>query len=384
MIFSILCYILAGMALSFWGKQASLRYRRLESSIDTEYHSNEFVLIILCTFFLFFGLRSHTTGVDTPSYIRFYESFRLTGTFEKENIEPAFKWLTIAYNSFNIPTWVFLGTFGIIQIGFVLLSIRNQHFLYPYVCAYIILGPIFLLWANGMRQCLVACIFLYAINFIEKRRLLKYLIIILAGTLMHKSAFILIPMYWILEYKLYPKNKYIRIFFLIISVFIGSSKSWISNVEIISNGLTLLGYDGYSDNLDLLLAEDQEMSFGPSRISLLIVTGWVIYMTPQIIHKLCLPKKFEAYFSLYFTGSCFYNIFANTSHIFLRPIEYLTVTSIVLVPLLLYYLIKRKLQFLSLIYGFLIYWYSTYVSIKAFIGGLRDLDPSVYSLYFIS
>lgn len=383
MIFSILCYLIAGLSLAFWGHQASLRYQRLDRTNSLDVQSNEFIIILILTFFLFFGLRSETTGVDTPSYIKSYETFGKSGTFVVENIEPAFKWIIILYSSLKIPTWIFLGTFGLIEIIFVLLSIRNQHFLYPYVCAYIILGPIFLLWANGMRQCVASCIFLYSIVFIEKRNWLKYFIYILVGTLMHKSAIILIPLYWLLRYKLFPKNNYLRIIILLTSVLIGQSKSWISNIDVISNGLTLLGYDEYSDNLEILLSEDRQMAFGPSRITQLVVAVWVIWKMPMIIKKLKMPQKYVIYFSLYFVGSCLYNIFANTSHIFLRPIEYFTVTGIVLVPLLLYYEVNKKHFFKSLIYGFLIYWYSTYVSIKAFIDGLHNIDPSVYSFCFI-
>lgn len=384
MVFSILSYIIVGLLLSFWGNQVSLRYCRLGRTKDKVPIFNEYLFFLLFTFFLFYGLRSKTTGVDTHNYINFYESFIRFGRFERDNIESAYNWLTAIYGTIGIPTWIFLGTFGLIQIGFTLLSIKKQHFLYPYVCAYIILGPVFLEWANIMRQCAVAGIFLYSIKYIEERKVLKYIILIFICSLMHKSAIILIPIYWILQYKLYPKNKYLRIVILIVSIFIGQSSTWISNITIISDGLGIIGLGDYTEHMDAFIAQDRDMAFGPSRISLLIVSICVILIMPKIICRLHLPKKYNLFFSLYFIGICAYNIFANTSDLFLRPIQYFTNTGVVLVPLLLYYLVKQKYQFRSLLYGFLIYWYSTYVSIKAYLGGAGDIDPSVYSFCFIS
>lgn len=383
MVFSILCYIIVGLLLSFWGKQVSLRYCRIGKTKNIIPTFNEYLFFLLFTFFLFYGLRSKTTGQDTHNYIDFYESFIRFGRFERDNIEPAHIWLTQIYGTIGIPTWVFLGTYGLVQISFTLLCIKKQHFLYPYVCAYIILGPVFLEWANIMRQCAVASIFLFSIKYIEERKVIKYLIAILICSLIHKSAIILIPLYWILQYRLYPGNKYIRIVILMVSIFIGQSNTWISQITIISDGLGMIGLGDYTEHLDSFIAQERDMAFGPSRISLLIVSICVILIMPQIIRRLHLPKKFDLYFSLYFIGICAYNIFANTSELFLRPIQYFTNTGVVLVPLLLYYLIKRKYQFLSLLYGFLIYWYSTYVSIKAYLGGAGAIDPSVYTFSFL-
>ena len=387
MIFSIFAYIIAGIFMWLLGKIACLSTNHCQSpqSIGTKNFYSIPILLSLIFFSLFFGLRSYNTGVDTIMYVKFYDYYSSWGSHIRENIEPAYKWLTEIYGSLHLPTWFFLATFGFLQIFFVYYALRNYRCLLPYVGAYIILGPIFLDWANGMRQCLVSCVFLFSIEFIQNKKLISYLIIIFLCSLMHKSALILLPFYWLLKYKLYPPNSLVRICIVMLCVIIGQTPTWFTSLQSAADLLAILGYVDYAENFEGMLEVRREMAFGPSRISLLLVSLWIIWLVPHIIRTYNLPKQFESYFSLYFIGSCGYNLFTYTLNIFLRPIGYFTITSVVLAPLTLYHLIQRKQTFKAILLGILMYWYSTYVSLKAYIGGGNgDVDHAVYSFFFFN
>lgn len=384
MIFSILAYLFAGVTLYLLGGVIARGYRNpLRPPVIKRPFISVPVLASCMLYALFYGMRSSNTGVDTHTYLEMYETYASTGRHLRETLEIGYTWLTEAFCSIGTPFWLFITLFGFVQIFFVYYAVRFNRYLIPLIGAYIILGPYFLNWANGMRQCTVECIFIFAIEFIQRRRLWAYIIAIALCSLMHKSALILLPLYWLLNFRWYPPKAVLRVGIVIACVIIGSIGAWNNILE--SSGIILqkLGYEYYTDNLIDMINTKREMAFGPSRISLLLVSLWVIVKAPQVIRVFRLPKRFYFYFNLYFIGTCCYNLFTNTLNVFLRPVGYFTVVGVILAPLVLYYYILRKKSIEVLVLAILMYWYSVYSVLKAYISGGHELDPASYSFFFL-
>lgn len=117
-----------------------------------------------------------------------------------------------------------------VEIGFYYLCKFIQIFTYDYAWLFIICSVIFFhfiykaileqsksptfsifllvvttyifIFYNGMRQMMAIAIFLYAIKFIQERNLKKYIIYMLLASLLHYSALLLIPLYFLYDVKL--------------------------------------------------------------------------------------------------------------------------------------------------------------------------------------
>ena len=67
---------------------------------------------------------------------------------------------------------------------------------------------------NGMRQSVAIAIFFYALKFIEKRKLKKYLLCLLFAFSFHTTALLYIPFYWITRVRITSKQVLLVSFFL--------------------------------------------------------------------------------------------------------------------------------------------------------------------------
>jgi transmembrane protein EpsG len=68
---------------------------------------------------------------------------------------------------------------------------------------------------NGLRQDLSVGIFIYSTKYILEKNKIKYILLIIFAILVHKSAIILLPLYWVVNIRF---NNFMVILILIISV----------------------------------------------------------------------------------------------------------------------------------------------------------------------
>lgn len=386
MLLSIFLYSLVGFLMYLLGKWATIQDKNClyKRNIHPSFFWSMPIILSILLFTLFYGLRASSTGVDTVTYVRIYEQVCAKGDYDiGVEKEPAFNMFLQCLSYINAPTWVYLSVFGFLMITSVYFAVRNNRYLFPYMGAFIILGPTFLNWANGMRQCLVECVFILSIELIVKKKLWQYVFVILLCSLMHKSAVLLLPFYWILKLRIYPTNSFVAVGVLMSCFVIGLTPTWLHNISFIDGMLYSIGYEDYSERLEEIISATNEKAFGPSRICLLIRNIWIVMTLSLLIKRYKLSDRFKCYASLFFIGICLHYLFENTSHLFLRPVGYLTSMVVIVAPLVLFFLIKRKKLFPTFLFGFLLFFYSIYVTCKAYVTGLGDMDPSVYSFYFL-
>ena len=175
-----------------------------------ESRTNLFMAIMAFSIIIFFaGMRSYVA--DTSAYINIFNQYPLFSAahdviFDSSAREPGFRVFSIlikTYISQDYQVWLFI----IATIS----GICIMYPLYKYSCNYGI--SLFLFMAscqftwmfNGMRQFLVAAIMFSCTELILKNKTLLYIIIVCILSTIHKSAFILIPMYFIAQGE--PWNK---------------------------------------------------------------------------------------------------------------------------------------------------------------------------------
>lgn len=368
-------YILARLAVS-QDKQCLIASSRHDKTLGLATTCAIVIFAVIC------GVR-YNTGVDNLTYITQYIHMEHYGHFKRETFEPLFTAVAEACVKLGLHYSVFMGLWAAVQIFFVYYAMRNDKYLLPYIALFIVLGSTFLSWTNGLRQCVVGCIFIFLIEYIAKRKFWTYAVILLICSLIHKSAVILIPFYFILQKPVIPKRRLLWCGILIACAVIGMSPTWLGVMNNFESLLQFLDYDTYADNIsNIVKGADETMAWGPARLGIFLLDLLTVWLYPHIKERYGLNKRFDIYFFCFFVGICLFNLLANTSHIFLRPISYFRDFRLIIVPLCLYSTIKEKRYATFTVLASLAFFYTLYVTLKAFYNGAGVESPNVYKFFF--
>ena len=180
-----------------------------------ESRANLFMAFVTFAVIIFFaGARSNVA--DTSAYIKMFNDYPLFQNahdviFDSSAREPGFRLFSILIKTFisdNYAVWL--------SIIAVISGICVMIPLYKYSCnfgvsAFLFMASCQFSWMfNGMRQFLVAAIIFSCTGLILKNKTLSYIIIVCILSTIHKSALILIPMYFIAKGE--PWNKRTMLF----------------------------------------------------------------------------------------------------------------------------------------------------------------------------
>jgi hypothetical protein len=335
MLQSFIVYGIMGLMLSFLGWVSYLRVNKF--NISTSFWSWEIILAFF-VFTFFSGVR-WKVGVD---YISYYNNYlKIAKGFNPLFIkEVGFDFITQNFARFGLHFSFYFAFFSFFQIYFIYRTFNYERYLYPFLGVLIIFGTDYLTWMNGMRQSLAATMFVFSIQYITKRDLLKYFFVIFLASLFHKSAILLLVFFYIPQ-KDYFKNRYINLLLVGIATYIGFSPFFLSMVEPIVLGLKVGFYQNYIDNLDYFFHEQVKKDFGPRRLILLLINCFTIWYAPKL-KQTFKSTNYLIYFNFAFFGFLYFSIFANTSHIFLRFVSYFSIFSFISTSYLLYYLKRNE------------------------------------------
>ena len=176
-----------------------------------EARAHLFMAVVTFAVIVFFA-SARTHVADTTAYIKIFDDYPLFQNahdiiFDSNAREPGFRLFSIlvkTYISDNYTVW--LSIIAVISGICVMLP------LYKYSCnfgvsAFLFMASCQFTWMfNGMRQFLVAAIIFSCTDLILKNKTLLYILIVCILSTIHKSALILIPMYFIAQGELGNKR----------------------------------------------------------------------------------------------------------------------------------------------------------------------------------
>ncbi|WP_439504241.1 EpsG family protein [Sediminibacterium sp.] len=236
---------------------------------------NEFGWTLICLFFQpigFFGMNIVLTGLE----------FFILYLLVKKNVPPKWYWLSIFIFSMNT--------------GFMLV------------------------FSSMMRQFLAICIFILASEFIYNKRWIVALLLILLATLMHTTAFILLPFVLLgfLNITLSTQQIFYLLIFYCIIYFIGTDllSSIILKILIFEQ---FKRYELYMDT----------ESFGESS-GLGVLFNFILFIV-LLLHQKYQPEKIKFYFTL-FSFYIFFQFFTEIASMISRLSFYFSIFSIVAFP----------------------------------------------------
>lgn len=276
-------------------------------------------------------------GTDSISY-----AYLFTTPEDRNDINGEFLFSCFRNISANLHLHyaIGLGICAFVQIFFLAKALNEYKFILITLPIVLFGSRYFLDLNNGIRQMIVASIFVYASRYIVERKLLSYVFLIILASMIHHSALILLPFY------LLPKNFCIadkRILMLIIFLmcfFAGLMPSYQNIIGYATALSDIIGYDDYTERIGILLSEgrtEEALNFGPMMLSYLLSSIFTIWFGPQLKNRYenTIPY-FNIWYILNYIFACAYFLVCNISHIFIRPIQYFELFQLIILSLLLY------------------------------------------------
>lgn len=303
----------------------------------------DFNIILYIAFFTIISAIKYCVGGDYFSYARIFEE----GMIVEERADQEIIWNTIVEISGNLHLHSGIG-FGIcafLQIYFLVKACGDKKYLLITLPVVMFGSRYFIDMEGAIRQMTAACFFIWFSKFIVERKLLKYVVCVFIASCFHHSALILLPLYLIPPgFTLSDKPKMMTAIFLA-CVMLGFTPQFNNVVPYIENLAVLFGYSGYESRVSVFLTDasaQEALSFGPMMLSYLLTALAIIWFGPLIRRKyLADSELLNLWYNLSFVYACAYFLIANTSHFFIRPVQYLEFSQMMTAALLLYTLINE-------------------------------------------
>lgn len=183
-----------------------------------------FTAVAVFAYIIFWvGMRSGVA--DTATYIYGFERTK-TGFFEiiselfsSESKSPGFNAFNVffkTYISTDYHWW--LMTIAIVTGVLVMMALykKSENFL---LSSYLFMTMLTFFWMlNGMRQFIAVSIIFYFFPLIEQRKMFKFFIVVLLAALIHYTALIMIPIYFIVTAKPWSLQIFVFVIALMVAV----------------------------------------------------------------------------------------------------------------------------------------------------------------------
>ena len=145
-------------------------------------------------------------GADYQTYINRLDTFSTLESFILGLSEPLFNVFGfLIVNTILSPIFLFLICAVITNVGICKYLFKENEFAVLAMLIYILQPTMYCMSFNIVRQFFSIGLFYFALSYVGKQPK-KYFGIIIVASLMHLSAIILIPMYWMLNYNLRIKH----------------------------------------------------------------------------------------------------------------------------------------------------------------------------------
>ncbi|TLV00783.1 EpsG family protein [Dyadobacter luticola] len=298
---------------------------------------------------IFAGLRWET-GTDWPNYLRY---FRIIDKLElgKTQMEKGYELIVRIYKfTFGSNYTGFLFFNATILILITYLSVYRSS-PYPIFSLFLLLSYSVVGSSFGVRQDLSICLILFSFTFIRDRALVKFIICVFLATLIHNSAVIFFPAYYLYNLKW---NVLTAIFFLLV---VASGFYWSSSIMQIFGGMISERKAEFYLELGMDNAEESGTSLVKGLAGRIL---FLVTLIPFVNYSENGDKVFNGLFNLYVFSIILYAIFTPVGAVFSRLARPYEIFQILAIPFA-YYGTNRfyKVALLVIIFTFSIYKFSS-------------------------
>ena len=306
-----------------------------DRNIRTAWFNVDFLLPIIC-FALLFGVR-YDVGNDYESYLEIYDGYSHHSVV-RDDLEVGFKLITQLMAESGIHYSFYFSLIAFLQIFLIYYTFRKEGYLFPFL-AFMIMSGAFLGWMSVIRQSLVWCLFVYAVPFIKQKKFIPYMLCIAAGYTLHRTALLLLPLYFIFKSgKDLFRNTPLQLSLLFMSLLLSGVSIWsqyLKNIDVILN---LIGLGDRYNNVESVLTLDEDYVYGP-RTWLIFLLNIILILYSNKVKDTFSSSNIKIYYNLYFIGSCI-NLLLVGNHALQRPFLFFVNMNIIVFSYLLVYLWK--------------------------------------------
>lgn len=305
-------------------------------------------ILVALSVFLFIGFRG-LIYTDWVNYYTAYQNFPSLENFNFDRIDDGWEVGFIIYSvllktlGFDYWGWVIISTFiDIVILHYFFKSRFLGHYTLAFLAFYIYSG--LSIEVNLMRNAKAIMLFLISISFLERRKLLPYILFNALGFLFHYSALLYLPLFFFLNKKVSK-----RIFCLI---FIIGNIIYLCDVHFLSSCLLYISDLLGGRSLQLIFYMDS----GERGITIGYIERFFFFFLIYYFYTKLQKGGFQVCINLYilYVIFCFY--FSEFSVISDRLSLLFIVSYWLLIPIIYsFFSIKTKRIFLSLlfVYGIL-------------------------------
>lgn len=293
-------------------------------------------------------------GGDYFAYAKIFEQGDIVARRADEEI--IWNTLVMLTSRYSLTSIFGFGVCAFLQIFFIVKACDRCRYLLIWI-PMMMFGSRYFIDLNGaIRQMAAACFFLWFSKFIYERRLANYVACVFIASMLHHSALVLLPFYFIPNC-FQMASRRILMLGIFIACFIAGLTPTFGNTAHYMEVLTqIVGYEEYSDRTAQFLTHGNEaeaLSFGPMMLSYFLIALILIIAGPSL--KVRYEEKiplFNLWYNLSFFYGCAYFLFSRAGHIFIRPVLYFEFFQMVMGALMLYDIYQRsKLNYKFKYYG---------------------------------
>lgn len=283
--------------------------------------NNDLLSLIMIGMPVFFILGNrYGIGSDYFNYERIYDNYIL---YKKSDMELGFKMLMrLSHSIFeSFQGLVFITSF--ITVILMVNWILKEKTVQKAMMIYIMFCMFFASWGNIIRQSIAMAIVVYSFRYIEERKVLKYVVIILVASLFHTSALILLPCYFfgrkrsdiITEKNVYSKTFFVKSLVIVIGLII--TAALYLKLAVVMN----LKFSGY------LTSNEGGTTSYFIRFAILLYIPEFVFLKNTIKNS----QRYELYYLLVFSEMIFYLFGLKVTYGF-RIAQYFSAAHIILIP----------------------------------------------------
>lgn len=334
--------------------------------------SSLFVLAIASFFGVIYGHRSLAIGIDYAGYVDFYYSI-VNPNYIYYNIEPGYVYLNRLFSKAHVSHVFFFGGIFAITTGLMLRSVEKAilpALVFVLVCMGFLLDA-----SNIVRHTLVFSIFIAAIKIARKKKIWHFMGIVVASSLIHKSAIFLSVIYFVIHRDLFA-NRF-KLLMALVVLFIAGS--FFFRIEYLSTLLDFAGYGKYlrdAQRLEELTGASGNRKIGLGFLFVTVIDFVMIFFYSRDLKKF--SPRFLSFYNLHVIGLGFSFFSAGT--ILLTRINYYFLSfRFFTIAYLLYFLYRRRKGFdlIYLVFIILIY-------LLAYYNRVMEKDSQYFPFEFIN
>lgn len=278
--------------------------------------------------FVFAALR-YDFGNDYDSYLNCFNYIK-NGQYNPFDEEVLYAWLNKISPSFSFLIVLTSAVFLYAVYVLIKNNVSEEYFGIAFLI-FVINPYIFLMNLSALRQCLATAVFIFAVQFAKKKKIILYIALIIVASLFHKSAIVLLPFYfWANEKKV--KSWQIVAIVSVLLVLLLSPESLNQLIEIVLEFFQDANYDYYYSN-----------ELQNSLRATLLSSVYLIYV---LINITKLEGKTLMYSKLYMVAMIF-AVLAYKLSMMTRLQMYFDIFSLVSLPGIIEYNYKKNQDLLS-------------------------------------